>query len=75
MTDWNVGDICFARWVEDLEAVVAAADARQPFALLGISQGAAPCLIYAAKYPEPGRADHSPSSGSRLCPMVASPTG
>ena len=52
MTDWKVGDLSFARWVEDLEAVVAAADAREPFALLGISQGAATCLAYAVKHPQ-----------------------
>jgi pimeloyl-ACP methyl ester carboxylesterase/DNA-binding CsgD family transcriptional regulator len=52
MTDWNVGDLSFERWVEDLEAVVAAADTREPFALLGISQGAAPCIAYAARHPE-----------------------
>jgi pimeloyl-ACP methyl ester carboxylesterase/DNA-binding CsgD family transcriptional regulator len=52
MTDWNVGDLSFERWAQDLEAVVAAADVREPFALLGISQGAAPCLAYAVKYPE-----------------------
>src|SRR5215207_1017381 len=26
MTDWNVGDLSFERWVGDLEAVVAASD-------------------------------------------------
>lgn len=52
MTDWNVGNLSTSRWVEDLEAVVAAADPKQPFALLGISQGAAPCLVYAATHPE-----------------------
>jgi len=52
MTDWNVGDLSFERWVEDLEAVVAVADPREPFALLGISQGAATCLAYAVKHPE-----------------------
>src|SRR6266850_4164178 len=52
MTDWNVGDLSFERWAQDLEAVVAAADVQEPFALLGISQGAAPCLAYAVKYPE-----------------------
>jgi pimeloyl-ACP methyl ester carboxylesterase/DNA-binding CsgD family transcriptional regulator len=52
MTDWDVGDLSFARWVEDLEAVVAAADPREPFTLLGISQGAATCLAYAVKHPE-----------------------
>jgi pimeloyl-ACP methyl ester carboxylesterase/DNA-binding CsgD family transcriptional regulator len=52
MTDWNVGDLGFERWVEDLEAVVAATDPQQPFALLGISQGAAACITYAVRYPE-----------------------
>lgn len=52
MTDWNVGDLSFARWIEDLEAVVAAADPQEPFALLGISQGAATCVAYAARHPE-----------------------
>ena len=41
MTDWQVGDLSVERWVEDLEAVVEAAEVREPFALLGISQGAA----------------------------------
>ncbi len=52
MTDWNVGDLSFERWVEDLEAVVAVADPREPFALLGISQGAATCVAYAVRHPE-----------------------
>ena len=52
MTDWNVGDLSFGRWVEDLEAVVAAADLLEPFALLGISQGAATCVAYAVRHPE-----------------------
>lgn len=52
MTDWNVGDLSFARWVEDLEAIVAAVDPQEPFALIGISQGAAACIAYAVKHPE-----------------------
>jgi pimeloyl-ACP methyl ester carboxylesterase/DNA-binding CsgD family transcriptional regulator len=52
MTDWDVGDLSFERRVEDLEAVVAAADPREPFALLGISQGAATCVAYAVRRPE-----------------------
>jgi pimeloyl-ACP methyl ester carboxylesterase/DNA-binding CsgD family transcriptional regulator len=52
MTDRNVGDLSLERWVEDLEAVVAAADLREPFALLGISQGGAICVAYAVKHPE-----------------------
>ena len=52
MTDWNVGDLSFERWVEDLEALVNVVDPREPFALLGISQGSATCIAYAVKYPE-----------------------
>jgi pimeloyl-ACP methyl ester carboxylesterase/DNA-binding CsgD family transcriptional regulator len=52
MTDWNVGELSFERWVEDLEEVVAAAEPQEPFALLGISQGAAMCITYAARHPE-----------------------
>ena len=52
MTDWNVGDLSLARWVDDLEAVVAAANPQAPFALLGISQGAATCVAYAVRHPE-----------------------
>jgi pimeloyl-ACP methyl ester carboxylesterase/DNA-binding CsgD family transcriptional regulator len=52
MTDWKVGDLSFDRWVEDLEAVSEAADPKEPFALLGISQGAAACIAYAVKHPE-----------------------
>jgi pimeloyl-ACP methyl ester carboxylesterase/DNA-binding CsgD family transcriptional regulator len=52
MTDWNVGDVSFARWVEDLETVVDVVDPQEPFVLLGISQGAATCIAYAVKHPE-----------------------
>ena len=52
MTDLNVGDLSLERWVGDLADVVAAADAREPFTLLGISQGAATCVAYAVKYPQ-----------------------
>jgi len=52
MTDWKVGDLSFERWVEDLESVIDAAGLREPCALLGISQGAAVCIAYAARHPE-----------------------
>jgi pimeloyl-ACP methyl ester carboxylesterase/DNA-binding CsgD family transcriptional regulator len=52
MTDWNVGDLSFDRWVEDLESVVAAVSPREPFALLGMSQGAPVCVAYAVRHPE-----------------------
>lgn len=51
MTDWQVGDLSFDKWVTDLEAVADAANAQQ-FVLLGISQGAATCVAYAANHPE-----------------------
>lgn len=52
MTDLNVGDLSLERWVEDLETVIDAADLREPFALLGISQGGPICVAYAVKHPE-----------------------
>jgi pimeloyl-ACP methyl ester carboxylesterase/DNA-binding CsgD family transcriptional regulator len=52
MTDRNVGDLSFERWVEDLEAIVDAVGPTEPFALLGISQGAAVCIAYAVRHPE-----------------------
>lgn len=52
MTDWNVGDLSLERWIEDLEVVVDAAKPDEPFALLGISQGAAACIAYAVRHPE-----------------------
>jgi pimeloyl-ACP methyl ester carboxylesterase/DNA-binding CsgD family transcriptional regulator len=52
MTDQNVGNLSLDRWVEDLEAVIAAAEVREPFALLGISQGGPICVAYAVKHPE-----------------------
>jgi pimeloyl-ACP methyl ester carboxylesterase/DNA-binding CsgD family transcriptional regulator len=52
MTDRNIGDLSLERWVADVEDIVAAADIRQPFSLLGISQGAAICVAYAVKHPE-----------------------
>jgi pimeloyl-ACP methyl ester carboxylesterase/DNA-binding CsgD family transcriptional regulator len=51
MTDWAIGDLSFDRWVADLEVVADTIDARQ-FVLLGISQGAATCVAYAAKHPD-----------------------
>src|SRR5262245_57185583 len=52
MTDWQVGDVSWARWVEDLEAVVEASQVREPISLLGISQGASVCIAYAVRHPE-----------------------
>ena len=52
MSDWDVGDVSPTRWSEDLETVIAAAKPEMPFTLLGISQGAAAAITYAARYPE-----------------------
>ena len=52
MTDWKVGDLSFPRWVEDLELVLDATGIERPFALLGISQGAATAVAYAVRHPE-----------------------
>ncbi len=51
MTDWEIGDLTVPRWVEDQELVVNAAGIEQPFALLGISQGAATAIAYAVRHP------------------------
>ena len=51
MSDWQVGELSLQRWLEDLEAVIEAAALRQPFVLLGISQGAATAVAYAARHP------------------------
>lgn len=51
LSDWNVDDISFDAFVSDLEAVVAATGAKR-FPLLGISQGCAVAIEYAARHPE-----------------------
>lgn len=52
MTDWHAGDLSPARWMEDLECVIDKAGIDEPMILLGISQGAATAIHYAATYPE-----------------------
>ena len=52
MSDWEVGDLGQERWAADLEAVVEAADCREPIILLGISQGGAPAIEFAVRHPE-----------------------
>lgn len=53
MTDWHVGNVLSPTcWVADLTAVTEAAGIREPVILLGISQGAATAIHYAASYPE-----------------------
>jgi pimeloyl-ACP methyl ester carboxylesterase/DNA-binding CsgD family transcriptional regulator len=52
MTDWDAGELSVKRWTDDLEEVIDAANPGGPVALLGISQGSAACIAYAARHPE-----------------------
>ncbi len=51
LSDWDVEDLSFRAFVEDLEAV-ADSLALKRFPLLGISQGAAVSIEYAVRHPE-----------------------
>lgn len=51
LSDWDVADLSFPRWVDDLETVVQAIGAER-FPLLGISQGASIAIDYAVRHPE-----------------------
>jgi len=51
LSDWNVPDFSFDAWIRDLESVVNAAGLEQ-FPLLGISQGGAVAIEYAARHPD-----------------------
>lgn len=52
MTQWQVADVSFANWIDDLAAVAAAAELQEPAIVLGISQGAATGIGYAVRHPE-----------------------
>ena len=51
MSDWDVEHFRFEDWVDDLEMVVDAAGLDR-FPLLGVSQGAAVAVAFAADHPE-----------------------
>ncbi|MEL6587533.1 MAG: alpha/beta hydrolase, partial [Pseudomonadota bacterium] len=51
LSDWDVGDLSFDAFVEDLDAVVTELGLTR-FPLLGISQGCAVSIEYAVRYPE-----------------------
>jgi len=51
MSDWDVQSFQFDDWVDDLELVVDAAGL-DTFPLLGVSQGAAVAVAFAARHPE-----------------------
>ena len=55
LSDWDVGEISLDAWVSDLDAVVNAAGLDK-FPLLGLSQGCAVAVAFAARYP--GRVSH-----------------
>jgi DNA-binding winged helix-turn-helix (wHTH) protein/pimeloyl-ACP methyl ester carboxylesterase len=50
LSDWDLPQYSFESWVDDLEAVVDALGLRR-FPLLGISQGGAVAIAYAARHP------------------------
>ena len=51
LSDREVAEVSFEAWVRDLETVVDAASIER-FALLGLSQGSAMAIAYAARHPE-----------------------
>jgi pimeloyl-ACP methyl ester carboxylesterase len=51
LSDWNVGEFGFDDWVSDLESVVDVLEL-DSFPLLGVSQGGAVALAYAARHPD-----------------------
>lgn len=52
LSDRKVRNLSIDYWVQDLEAVIKAAEISEPFILLGISQGAATAIEYAAQHPD-----------------------
>lgn len=51
LSDWEAADFTFDAWVSDLESVVEALGLER-FPLLGVSQGGAVAVAYAARHPE-----------------------
>lgn len=51
LSDWNVEDISLDAWLEDLEAVIAAAGVDR-FPLFGLSRGGPIAITYAVRHPE-----------------------
>jgi pimeloyl-ACP methyl ester carboxylesterase len=51
LSDWDVADLSFGSWLNDLETVADALTLER-FALLGISQGASIAIAYAVRHPE-----------------------
>jgi DNA-binding winged helix-turn-helix (wHTH) protein/alpha-beta hydrolase superfamily lysophospholipase len=51
LSDWNVNDFSFDAWVRDFDQLIETINV-QKFAILGISQGGAVAISYAARHPE-----------------------
>jgi len=51
LSDWDVGDVSFESWVQDLEAVVDTVGLRR-FPLFAMSQAGAVAVAYAARHPD-----------------------
>ena len=51
LSDWNIQDFSFQAWVRDFEQLIETIQLDR-FALLGISQGGAVAVSYAARHPE-----------------------
>jgi pimeloyl-ACP methyl ester carboxylesterase/DNA-binding CsgD family transcriptional regulator len=52
MSDWHAEDLSCARWADDFDTVVKAAQPPKPFILLGVSQGGASAISYATRFPD-----------------------
>ena len=52
MSEWSDRELSARVWTDDLEAVIDAADPKEPVTLLGISQGGIACIGYALRHPE-----------------------
>ena len=52
MSEWRDSELSTRVWTDDLEAVIDAADPKEPVTLLGISQGSVASIGYALRHPE-----------------------
>jgi DNA-binding winged helix-turn-helix (wHTH) protein/pimeloyl-ACP methyl ester carboxylesterase len=51
LSDWNISDFSFEAWIQDFDELIETLGLKK-FSLLGISQGGAVAMAYAARYPE-----------------------
>jgi len=52
LSDWHVNNYSQQSWFDDFDAVVDASKPKKPLAIIGMSQGGAAAISYAARYPE-----------------------